>query len=344
MEASTDSDREAAFRRYRPYCSVLASGQHSRDALDQLSRLVEGATPEERRLLEGYILFPMQLHLKNPNGAPENYTLAVLDFIRQFYSGTRLGSGFILTDVMENLLKIVGAKDTRVSEDMKVAASDAVSAMLKGMPAEVAAEELYRDSMKLPIGHLLFTAMGWSTDEEAPGNVVAAALNLVDRLCPSKAAAAPAVAPFRLLFRQMYPGVSTGLMKVLKDTRKRAGAAKNKALAMRAWRRYTVVIMADDAAAAAEEGEKEDGWLYRAQDHLLMQSRILAGLAASSSTAATAGFESAPLRMELLKTMEALEVAAQRNLANLRPVMIEIVSVLAMDSSDTADLAERSKR
>ena len=126
-----DSEREAAFRRYRPYCSVLASGQRSRDALEQLSGLVEGAVPEERRLLEGYILFPMQLHLKNPNGAPENYTLAVLDFIRKFYSGTRLGSGFILTDVMENVLKIVGAKDARVSEDMKVAASDAVSAMLK---------------------------------------------------------------------------------------------------------------------------------------------------------------------------------------------------------------------
>ena len=46
----------------------------------------------------------------------------------------------------------------------------------------------------------------------------------------------------------------------------------------------------------------------------------------------------------VVAVVEALEVAAQRNLANLRPVMIEIVSVLAMDSSDTADLAERSKR
>ena len=342
MGTDTDSDREAAFRRYRPFCSVLASGQHNLDALEHLSRLVAEAAPEEKCLLEDYLLFPMQLHLKNPEGAPGNYTIAVLDFVRRFYSDTRLGSGFILTDVIENMLKIVGAKDAKVSEDLKVATCDAISAMLKGMPADVAADKLYHESMKLPLGHLLFTALDWASDEEAPRNVVAAALDLIDRLCPSKNESASAVAPFRRLFHPMYPGISTSLMKVLKDTRKRAGTTRNKALAMRAWRRHTVVIMSDelrDEDADSADGEK--GRLHRAQDHLLMQSRILAGLASSSSSAADPEF--APLRMELLKTVEALDVAAPINLANLRPVMIEIASILAVDSSNEK-LAERSKR
>lgn len=339
MGTDTDSAREAAFRRYRPFCSVLASGQHSMDALEHLSRLVVEAAPEEKCLLEDYLLFPMQLHLKNPEGSSGNYTIAVLDFIRRFYSGTRLGSGFILTDVIENLLKIVGAKDAKVSEDLKVAASDAISAMLRGAPADVAAEKLYHGSMKLPLGHLLFTALGWASDEEAPRNVVAAALNLIDRLCPSKAESASAVAPFRRLFHQMYPGISTSLMKVLQDTRKRAGSTKNKALAMRAWRRNTVAIMSDELCDEADSADGEKGWLHRAQDHLLMQSRILAGLTSSSA----ADPEFAPLRMELLKTVEALNVAAPMNLANLRPVMIEIASILAVDSSNVK-LAEKSKR
>ena len=342
MGNDTDSDREAAFRRFRPFCSVLASGRHNTDALEHLSRLVVEASPEEKGLLEDYLLFPMQLHLKNPEGAPGNYTIAVLDFIRRFYSGARLGSGFILTDVIQNVLKIVGEKDAKVSEDLKVAASDAISAMLKGAPAEVAAEKLYHESMKLPLGHLLFTALGWASEEEAPRNVVTAALNLVDRLCPSKTESAAAVAPFRRLFHPMYPGVSTSLMRVLKDTRKRAGTTRNKALAMRAWRRHTVVIMSDelrDEADSADEGEKK-GWLHRAQDHLLMQSRILAGLA-SSSAAADPEFDQ--LRMELLKTVEALNDAAPINLANLRPIMIEIASILAVDSGNEK-LAEKSKR
>ena len=339
MGADPDSDREAAFRRYRPFCSALASGAHSTAALEQLSRLVADAAPEERCLLEDYLLFPMQLHLKNPGGAPGNYTIAVLDFIRQFYSGTRLGSGFVLTDVIENLLKIVGARDAEVSEDMKVAACDAVSAMLKGAPADLIAEKLYPESMRLPLGHLVSTALGWASDEAAPRNVVASALDLVDRLCPSVTESASAVAPFRRLFRPMYPGISTGLMRVLRDTRKRAGAARNKALAMRAWRRHTVAVMADEA-----DSMEEDGWLHRAQDHLLMQSRILAGLASPSpSSAGGADSELAPLRMELLKTVEALDASAPLNLANLRPVMIEITSIMAVDSSNEK-LAERSKR
>ena len=341
MGADPDSDREAAFRRYRPFCSALAPGAHSTAALEQLSRLVADAAPEERCLLEDYLLFPMQLHLKNPGGAPGNYTIAVLDFIRQFYSGTRLGSGFVLTDVIENLLKIVGARDAQVSEDMKVAACSAVSAMLKGAPADVTAEKLYPESMRLPLGHLVSTALGWVSDESAPRNVVAAALDLVDRLCPSVTESAEAVAPFRRLFRPMYPGISTGLMRVLRDNRKRAGAARNKALAMRAWRRHTVAVMADGADSAV--GEEEEGWLHRAQDHLLMQSRILAGLASASPSSGGADSELAPLRMELLKTVEALDASAPLNLANLRPSMIEITSILAVDSGNEK-LAERSKR
>ena len=337
MRTGADSDREAAFRRYRPFCSILASGAHNKDALEQLSRLVAEAPPDEKCLLEDYLLFPMQLHLKSPNGAPGNYTIAVLDFIRRFYSGARLGSGFILTDVIENVLKIVGAKDAKVSEDLKVAACDAITAMLKGAPADVAAEKLYHESMKLPLGHLVFTALGWAGDEDAPRNVAASALDLIDRLCPSKTEAPSAAVPFRRLFHPMYPGISTSLMRVMKDTRKRAGSARSKALAMRAWRRHTVVIMSDDLR---DEAGEEKGWLHRAQDHLLMQSRILAGLASSSSNADS---DFAPLRMELLKTVEALEVAAPHNLANLRPLMIEIASVLAVDSSNEK-LAERSKR
>jgi hypothetical protein len=81
----------------------------------------------------------MQLHLKEPGTAPENYTISVLNFVQQFYArGVAVSSGFILTDVVGNVLKIVGSKDAIVSEDRKVAACDCLSAMLKDLQCKVA--------------------------------------------------------------------------------------------------------------------------------------------------------------------------------------------------------------
>ena len=49
--------------------------------------------------IQEYIIFPMQLYLKTPT-MPENYTLAVFDFIALFYSKASLCSQFVLKDII----------------------------------------------------------------------------------------------------------------------------------------------------------------------------------------------------------------------------------------------------
>ncbi len=285
--------------------------------------------PEERALLEDYLMFPMQMHLKeHAASAPENYTIAVVAFVRRYYGelNVRLSSFFVFKDLLDSLLvrAVGGEKPVEASEDLKVATFGSLAAMLKNPSPEVALK-LYSDAMKLPVSHLVKATLDCAVDADAPRVVSAAALDVIDRLCPSRQQLASSdglSVAFAGLFTQMYPGISTGLMKVLKDTRQRPGLLKSKAMAMRAWRRYTVLLLNDERVAAT--GQEE--WLHRTQDHLHMQSRILVGLASADSLL---------LRNELAKTVAALSGECANSLATLRQSFIEIASVLAGDAEST---------
>ena len=57
---------EEIFRKFRPYCAVLAS-QPSEECLAKLAALLE--------LVQEYLVFPAQLHLKTrAAGTPRNFT------------------------------------------------------------------------------------------------------------------------------------------------------------------------------------------------------------------------------------------------------------------------------
>ena len=80
-------DLEDQFRQFRPYCLMLTN-QPSKECLFKLQQLCDKSSPTQLQALQEYILFPMQLYLKNPS-KPENYTLSVLDFITNFFNVIR---------------------------------------------------------------------------------------------------------------------------------------------------------------------------------------------------------------------------------------------------------------
>ena len=53
---------------------------------------------------------------------PENYTLAVIDFIRLFYAKVKLKSQFVLKDIISSALTICMKAD-KLSEDFKTSLS-----------------------------------------------------------------------------------------------------------------------------------------------------------------------------------------------------------------------------
>ena len=74
---------EQLFQTFRPICSALAT-KPSLAILKKLEEKVLIHNGQDLGRIEEYIIFPMQLYLKTPT-LPENYTLAVFEFITKFY-------------------------------------------------------------------------------------------------------------------------------------------------------------------------------------------------------------------------------------------------------------------
>ena len=72
-----EMSEEEIFRKFRPYCAVLAS-QPSAECPAKLAALCEDTAAAELELVQEYLVFPAQLHLKTrAAGTPRNFTLAV---------------------------------------------------------------------------------------------------------------------------------------------------------------------------------------------------------------------------------------------------------------------------
>ena len=66
---------EEIFRKFRPYCAVPAS-QPSAECLAKLAALCDDTAAAELELVQEYLVFPAQLHLKTRTaGTPRNFTL-----------------------------------------------------------------------------------------------------------------------------------------------------------------------------------------------------------------------------------------------------------------------------
>ena len=93
---------EVIFRPLRPYCMALTT-QPSLPVLNKLNDVVLNSDQATLEGLQEYIMLPMQIYLKAPT-MPENYTLSVLNFVRDLYARVKLTSKFILMDLLQNML------------------------------------------------------------------------------------------------------------------------------------------------------------------------------------------------------------------------------------------------
>ena len=99
-----EMSEEEIFRKFRPYCAVLAS-QPSAECLAKLAALCDDTAAAELELVQEYLVFPAQLHLKTrAAGTPRNFTLAVLEYLRTLYKRIRLASLFNSKDLLTSCL------------------------------------------------------------------------------------------------------------------------------------------------------------------------------------------------------------------------------------------------
>ena len=114
---------EQLFQTFRPLCSALAT-KPTLPILKKLGQKIQIHNGKELGRIEEYIIFPMQLYLKTPT-LPENYTLAVFEFVTKFYQKTPLSSKFVFKDVISSLL-VMSMGQEKLSEDFKSAFSKLV--------------------------------------------------------------------------------------------------------------------------------------------------------------------------------------------------------------------------
>ena len=85
-------------------------------------------------MIQEYLVFPAQLHLKTrARAAPQNYTIAILDYISILYKRIRLSSLFLFTDLLSSCLALVSVKTNntvRVTEDLQVSICDTIRTMI----------------------------------------------------------------------------------------------------------------------------------------------------------------------------------------------------------------------
>ena len=319
----TEEEAEAAFRKFRPFCSALAANPR-REILEKLDRLIGMSHPDDLERLQEYIIFPMQLYLKTPV-MPENYTILVLNVIERMFKHVKLQSFFILKDIFTNLLPIMSGlkqksaeeKPVAVSEDLKEASCDCLARLIRSAEQDVL-EKFYDEEMKLPISHLVLLALEFTEKNQTLTHLALSCLNLISGLCPAKKDEGESTSllsnKFRALFKQMLPGITTNLMKVMKNASANL-SWKVKVAALECWTSYVIEILNDDALQSGQD----EAWTNKACDHIQMQMQILQGLAAaSSSTGDTTNTTVKTFRKQLLKMVKEMLRKCKKSLENLR--------------------------
>ena len=110
-----DEDIEQHFRPFRRYCIMLTS-QPSKSALEKLKELQQKTEPKILQRLQEYIMLPMQMYLRSPS-MPDNYTISVLEFVRDYYNHVKLSSSFLMKDFLQSLLPLLTPNDLQASSD-----------------------------------------------------------------------------------------------------------------------------------------------------------------------------------------------------------------------------------
>ena len=126
---------EEIFRKFRPYCAVLAS-QPSAECLAKLAALCDDTAATELELVQEYLVFPAQLHLKTrAAGTPRNFTLAVLEYLRTLYKRIRLASLFIFKYLLTLCMALVAPG---AGEDLQLSLCSTLTQLLAAARGAVA--------------------------------------------------------------------------------------------------------------------------------------------------------------------------------------------------------------
>lgn len=171
---------EEIFQTFRPYCSALASKPNLK-ILQKLKELVQSYNACEMCKIQEYIIFPMQLYLKKPE-MPENYTLAVMNFIAFFFDKIQiLNSNFVLKDLLNSLL-VMSMSQKKLEEDFKLHFLKLFSTLFNTAQDK---SFIFGEELKLPLSHLIFQTLQWAEEDESK-QVVLQSLSLLQTLVSQK--------------------------------------------------------------------------------------------------------------------------------------------------------------
>ena len=330
---------EQLFQTFRPLCSALAT-KPTLPILKRLGQKIQIHNGKELGRIEEYIIFPMQLYLKTPT-LPENYTLAVFEFVTKFYQKTPLSSKFVFKDVISSLLVMSMGQD-KLSEDFKSAFSKLVVSLVKNSNEEVR-NYIYDDEMKLPLGHLVFQSLEWAEQDEARQVVLESFSILecllvnqddtlyynkfVDRFCP------------------MLPGITTRLVKAMKRSFP-SQSHKIKSKCLQLWSNSVTSLMQDanidtvgeniveNPNLSRSETLNDPKWVGKAQDHLYQHVQMFVDMAVHPQSM---------IREALFDLCKALNKLSWSALQNTRPLQVEILSMLCVDH-ESLDLQIKAQK
>eukprot|EP00092_Neocalanus_flemingeri_P022609 GFUD01024522.1.p1 GENE.GFUD01024522.1~~GFUD01024522.1.p1 ORF type:complete len:985 (+),score=312.04 GFUD01024522.1:63-3017(+) len=320
-------DQEEQFRQFRPYCLVLTT-QPSRECLAKLQHLCDQTSPAQLQDLQDYILFPMQIYLKTPT-MPENYTLAVLEFISSFYKKCQLQSFFFLKDILNSCLALM-APPKKVSEDLQLSFCCCLEVLLHSSQPSVLTELLTEsNNMKLPLSHTIFLCLTWAEEQPAP-SVKCSALSLLKALCVSPREDKQVFSLWVDMFVNLLPGITSKLVKVTQDPK--IAYAKVKALAVDTWGHYVSTVMSDENFPQIPDMEnmekqplKDAEWLKNAQAQISQQISILQPLSNHTDV---------KIRQALLTCVTDLLSTSKTTLEPCFNVIVDIIVTLSVDDQE----------
>ena len=307
------SAEEELFQTFRPYCSALAS-KPSLPILRKITDLVQISNPDDLTKIQEYIIFPLQLYLRTPI-MPENYTLAVIDFIRLFYAKVKLKSQFVLKDIISSALTICMKAD-KLSEDFKTSLSGLFVNMFKSAIEDVKLY-VYGEDLKLPLSHIVFETLKWAEEDEA-FDVISTSLSVIKALIAANDDFYCQVYIER--FAPMLPGITTKVVKIIKRNHKQGH--KIKAACLTLWTDIVSSIINDRQVflePSIDDNEdqssllKDPKWVDLAKDHLYTHMQIFASMTTH---------EHRSVRKALQSLCQGLIIHSWNVLRNTRPLQV----------------------
>ena len=184
---------EEIFSQFRPLCTILRCGPNT-EALARLGQLCDKAEARDLEMVQTWLMLPAQEHLQTrARASPQNYTIAILDYIRSLYKRIRLTDLFLFSDVLKWCLVLMTPETNNsvtVTEDLPISFCDTLRTMIRASRDSDVIEDdregagvifthlmaSAEPSLKLPLSQLVATSLAWASEDAAPASVVLACI------------------------------------------------------------------------------------------------------------------------------------------------------------------------